>query len=75
MKFYGYTVNGNLTEELLELEEITIQAKPDFLRKVAEFITRAADLMDEHGANFGHEHLKDFLQDVSWDGPDIIISK
>ena len=75
MKLYGYAANEDLADKLLELDEITIQAKSEFLRRIADFITKSADLIDKHGANFGHEHLKDFLKDVEWDGPDIIISK
>jgi hypothetical protein len=75
MKIYGYKKDLIGINELFELEEITIQTTAENLKKIAEFISTTADIVDEQGSAFGHEHFKDFMKEDAWEGPDIIISK
>ncbi len=76
MRIFGYDKNSVEDDNLLELEEITIQASPAKLKQIAKFILSVADTMNQYGNNFGHEHLKDFLKEFGdSDGPDIIIAK
>jgi hypothetical protein len=71
--FYGYKA-GDEGESPLLLEEVTLVANPRTLRAVARFLQHTADLMEEHGDMFGHEHLSDFDQEMV-DQPAFIISK
>ncbi|OGV59047.1 MAG: hypothetical protein A2283_03650 [Lentisphaerae bacterium RIFOXYA12_FULL_48_11] len=73
MKIFGYVKNSN-DEKIVEMEEITIQASPADLKKVAKFILKSAELMSEHGDDFGHEHFKDSYK-IGKNFPEIIVSK
>jgi hypothetical protein len=42
------------------LEEVTLACSSATLRRLAEFLVHAADMMDLHGDSFGHEHFEDF---------------
>ena len=75
MKIYGYSKDETSNDSLLELEEITLQTNSDVLRKIADFIYKSADLMDKHGRDFGHEHLRDYLKNDAWNNADIILLK
>jgi hypothetical protein len=59
MHCYGYIKNSD-AEAPSELDEATIAADPGTLREIARFLTHVADLMDQHGDRFGHEHFEDF---------------
>lgn len=59
MKMYGYR-EGEDSEAPALLGEVTLVASPRVLRRIAAFLNHAADLMEKHGAAFGHEHLQDF---------------
>lgn len=74
MKIYGYSRDKNLEETVLEMSEITLQGDSGELKKVADYILHVARLIDEHGDQFGHEHIKNHLRD-KWNGPDIVICK
>lgn len=56
MKLYGYA-RGEA--DLLTLSETTLVATSQELRSMAAFLLRAADRMDEFGANYSHEHISD----------------
>lgn len=63
MKISGYEV-GDLFrpfEEIkfFELGEITLEATPKELRKIADFLTTAAHHMETMGSDYDHEHLGD----------------
>jgi hypothetical protein len=47
----------------MEMESIALAASPETLRQIAKFLIRAADEMDEIGADFDHLHLMD-----EWNG-------
>jgi hypothetical protein len=61
VKIYGYSDQGLPIEEIvsLELAEITVNATPGELRKMAAFFSSAADNMERMGAQYSHEHLAD----------------
>lgn len=56
MKCSGYAASS---DELVDLGEITIQADPDALRKLADFIRRCADEIEVQGDDWEHEHFQD----------------
>lgn len=56
MKCYAYAVDS---DDLVELAELTIQADPNALRKLADFIRHCADEIDARGADWEHEHFQD----------------
>lgn len=74
MKIYGYQKNGEL---LLEMEEISIRCESKELDDVIDFLRSVRNLMNDHGANFGHEHFNDWrrVKGSSTDGgADIVIA-
>lgn len=70
MNIYGYESEDG---DLLKMQEITLQADTDELKKLSKFIENTIKLIEDNGDNFGHEHFSDFSG--MKDGPDIIISK
>ena len=61
MKAYGYKQGrtGFDSGKLLTLSTMSVVADSRELRKMAAFMSAAADRMDEMGAEYDHEHLKD----------------
>ena len=61
MKLYGYSIEEAKNEEIMphELAEITLVANPEELRKMATFLSSAANNMESMGKTFSHEHLSD----------------
>ena len=72
MKLFGYVYDED-AETPSKLEEVTMVASAQNLRDVAKFLGHVADLMDKHGAKFGHEHLTDFASDFKG-GPELVVS-
>jgi len=59
----------------MELEEVSFQASPDELRQISQFLLFSAERMEKHGADYGHDHLKDFLEKGERaEGPDVIVA-
>lgn len=75
LKAYGYPLDNEELDSPLRLNEVTFVADVDSLRKLAAFLDHAADLKEQHGANFGHEHFKDFCRGLPDDATDVIVSK
>lgn len=69
MKFFGY-ING-AGEQLVELNEVTIQAKAGVLREIAGFLLKCAKEMEDSNS-WEHEHFSDcnFVDDAS---PDLVV--
>jgi len=67
--------DSEATDQPLELTEVSLVADSAMLRRVASFLNRCADMMDQPGAAFGHEHLKDALPDWRQEDSDLIIVK
>ena len=65
MRLYGYKKDTLSPDDIepSELAEITLLASPDELRKIARFLTSAADSIERHGKNWEHEHLSDVYQE------------
>jgi len=64
MHIYGYQDAGRplgAVDPAL-LAEITLNATPDELRALAEFLRACADEMDRMGEDFSHVHLSDRLK-------------
>lgn len=61
MKIYGYTQAGRQADESVpaEMAEVTLQASPDELRRIAEFLQGCANGIEAHGKSWEHEHLVD----------------
>lgn len=61
MKTFGYAKQENLNGDgLMEMEEITISATKQELRKIAEFLIQCADALPDD-ETLGHEHYSDFI--------------
>ena len=58
MKIYGNSADS--PNESAELESVTIQADPNSLRRIAEFIQKCADQM-EADEDWEHEHIQDWI--------------
>lgn len=58
----------------IELAEITVTATPDELRKLASFLSTAADNMEQMGDEYDHEHLTD-QQPGFENSPHFVVSK
>ena len=76
MKIYGYSLNTEI-ESLLEMKEVTFQGESEYIRQIARFLNHSANLIEEHGEDFGHEHIIDFFSDWREKFPniDIIVSR
>jgi hypothetical protein len=61
MKLFGYSVEEAENEEIMpyELAEITLVANPEELRKMAIFLSSAANNIETMGNTYSHEHLSD----------------
>ena len=64
MKFgsCGYSRWGR-ERKPMELAGVSLAVTPIELRKLAKFIEPAADELEKHGSNRGHEHLADHMPD------------
>ncbi len=60
MKAYGYP-HDDTSDKPVSLQEVTFVADAVTIRKFALLLNRTAELMDEHGSDFGHEHFSDFI--------------
>jgi hypothetical protein len=61
MHIYGYEDTGQPFGTVVPalLSEITLNATPDELRAMADFLQGCADEMDRMGEGFDHVHLSD----------------
>ena len=61
MKLHGYPIFAADAKDLVPdtLAELTLEATPEELRVIAEFLNRTASKMEEMGADFEHVHLGD----------------
>jgi hypothetical protein len=74
VKLFGYDENHR-DPDLDDLEvrslfrrlgEVTIvPADVEELRRIAAFFSETADLLQQHGEAFGHEHFRDWLERAS----------
>lgn len=65
MKCFGYDKNNE--DDLLDMSEVTLQTNSDMLRKLASFLVKCADEI-ENDQDWEHEHFSDYLPD----GEDVI---
>lgn len=72
MKIYGYAKDGM---NLQELVEVTFQAEPNQLRKIASFLTETAQGLEQERDLFGHGHAKDYCEKWPDEYPEIIVFK
>jgi hypothetical protein len=70
MNIYGYE---NEDSDLISLNEVSLKVTLEELKGISKFIEYVIVQMEEHGDNFGHEHLSDFLEIKT--GPEIVIAK
>ncbi len=69
MKLIGNTEG----DRHLELQEAIVVGSPDEVRKIAGFLSAAADRMDKMGTEFDHEHLSDHSEGFE-NSPQLIVS-
>ena len=71
---YGYPRTRWVEDGPTELAEVSFQASPEFLRRVAEHLLAAAFAIetDEH---FDHVYLQDEWPSWSDDMPDIVVAR
>ncbi|MCS2154602.1 hypothetical protein MUU49_18785 [Scandinavium goeteborgense] len=62
MKIYGYESDDS---DLVSLSELTLQLTAKELNELIGFLQKTAKSMKNHGNNFGHEHLNDFLKKMT----------
>ena len=76
MKLYGYEIVDDVEDEAespMDLKEVTFVADVATLRRLSEFFVHAANLIEKHGPDFGHEHFEDF--DTAYRlGPRVVVS-
>ncbi|WP_136420076.1 hypothetical protein [Herbaspirillum sp. ST 5-3] len=65
MKIFGYEAGGGDGAEIrpAALDEITLQASPAELRKIAAFLNACADGIETRGKDWEHEHLSDRVKE------------
>ncbi len=72
MKFYGYKKDG---DELLELEEVTLQCSVNELEDIIGFLIETkkkhSSVMDK--TDICHSHFKDWSESYNKSNPDFII--
>jgi hypothetical protein len=71
MRLFGYARDVDADEPLV-LTEVSVVASAATLRRLAEFIHHAADELERTGTAFGHEHFKDYAQEMR-SGPDVVV--
>jgi hypothetical protein len=75
---YGYSIRRVSDHDLLELKELTFEARPAFLRDVASFLAEMADLV-ETGAfeHCRHRHIDGFIEgwNERYPGRNIIVAR
>lgn len=71
IKLWSYS-RSRFQQEPMELAEVTLAATPVQLRRIAKFIEAAADGLEKHGSNWGHEHLADEMPEFKG-APEFII--
>lgn len=71
MNVYGYASDS---DDLISLNEITLQASVVELNELVDFLKNTISLIEKHKENFGHEHFSDFLKKSSEINVEIIIS-
>lgn len=61
MHIYGYETTDQPIDTIIpaSLAEVTLNATPEELRAIAEFLLHCADEMDRMGKEFDHIHLAD----------------
>ena len=65
MKTFGYSKKENLNEDgLMEMEEISISASRDELRKIGEFFLKCAEILPDT-EELCHEHYNDNTDEKS----------
>ncbi len=55
MELFGYIKAPDETSS--KLQEVTFSANSQELRNIAKFLMKCADEIDNHGANWEHEHM------------------
>lgn len=70
MNIFGYE---NEDSDLISLEEISLKVTLEELKGISKFIEHVIAQMEEHGDDFGHEHLSDFLE--TYVVPEIVIAR
>lgn len=70
MKLYGYYSKDQ--DEPVDIQEVTLEADPQELEKLAQFFTEAAKRLSAAEGE-EHMHYRDFLDPGNYEYPDLII--
>jgi len=57
---FGYPTGEEDRDTPLPLKEATVVGEAPVLRRLADFFIFAAEQLEKHGSDFGHEHFADF---------------
>ena len=71
MKLYGYSNNTEATP--MALSEVSIGADPAILRKIASFISKCADEIEQDPENWEHVHFNDQNNTITDEMPHLIV--
>lgn len=76
MKLRGYSVEDQDADDVrhADFAEINMWASPDELRRIAAFLSQAADAMDRMGDAYDHEHLSHRQPDFD-DSPHFVVMR
>ncbi len=76
MKLYGYAIDISHGETAVpsELAEVTVNAAPRELRRMAEFFMSCAAEMERMGASYDHIHLSDRMKEFQ-SSPHLVVMK
>lgn len=74
LKIYCHLRSGEATSTAgpFECSEVSIQASPAVLRRLADFLERASRALPPSADAFGHVHLRDEWREWEADFPDVV---
>ncbi len=70
MKIYGYS--NDISQEPMELNEVTLAANPELLRELSQFLLQCAKGIENNKEQWNHEHFSSKKLNLS-NEPQIIV--
>lgn len=76
MEFFGYADEGLLPEKIVpsRLAEVTLNATPSELLRMADFLIFCAREMERMGTSYDHTHLSDKFREFR-NSPHFVVSR
>jgi hypothetical protein len=77
VRAFGYAREQLSKEGLLEMREVAFVGSPTELKRIAAFLVKSADEIEQRGAKFSHNHLQDEDDLRPWfdEGVDVIVAR